>query len=292
MTPDILFNVVIRNRNAVVNSRDVAKVFHKRHDNLIRNIDQIRKDWKKLIAPNFGVNSIGLKNEPSSNSTAPNFGVNSIGLKNEPSSNSTALNFEDSKNKTLTPKMGTVQNDPLAFELLTRVSDLRFKDCFKGTTYITKDGRTVRAYDMTRDGFTLLTMGFHGRNALAFKLAYISRFNAMEEELTKRNTLYELEKQLRNQLTDTIERYYTGDHLAREIMKLTNLLYIVSAGNNAPKLKRDRGFDKEVSAFADVLTSEERTKYIDAENRLIQLYGVTTTDYHELMALINTKGAT
>lgn len=286
MTPDVLFNVVIRNRNAVVNSRDVAKVFHKRHKNLLQNIDQIHKDWKKLIHLNFeGNNSdfTGLNFEPSSTElTQPKNGFNS---------NSTKLKNQPSKNKTLTPKMGTVQNDPLAVELLTRVSDLRFKDCFKATTYITKDGRTVRAYDMTRDGFTLLTMGFHGRNALAFKLAYISRFNAMEEELTKRNTLYELEKQLRKQLTDTIERYYTGDHLAREIMKLTNLLYIVSAGNNAPKLKRDRGFDKEVSAFADVLTSEERTKYIDAENRLIQLYGVTTTDYHELMALINTKGA-
>ena len=286
MTPEILFNVVIRNRNAVVNSRDVAKVFHKQHKNLIRSIDQIHKDWKKLIHLNFEGNNrdfTGLKIEPSSTEL--------IQPKNGFNSNSTKLKNQPSKNKTLTPKMGTVQNDPLAFELLTRVSDLRFKDCFKGTTYITKDGRTVRAYDMTRDGFTLLTMGFHGRNALAFKLAYISRFNAMEEELTKRNTLYELEKQLRKQLTDTIERYYTGNHLAREIMKLTNLLYIVSAGNNAPKLKRDRGFDKEVSAFADVLTSEERTKYIDAENRLIQLYGVTTTDYHELMALINTKGA-
>lgn len=263
MTPDILFNVVIRNRNAVVNSRDVAKVFHKKHKHVLEKVDQINKDWKKLIALNFESN-----------------GSNFTGPKNGPS-----------KNKTLTPKMGTVNDDPLAMELLTRIGDLRFKDCFKATTYITKDGRTVRAYDMTRDGFTLLTMGFHGHNALAFKLAYISRFNAMEEELTKRNTLYELEKQLRKQLTDTIERYYTGDHLAREIMKLTNLLYIVSAGNNAPKLKRDRGFDKEVSAFADVLTSEERTKYIDAENRLIQLYGVTTTDYHELMALIDTKGA-
>lgn len=272
MTPDILFNVVIRNRNAVVNSRDVARVFHKRHKNLLQNIDQIHKDWKKLIELDFANDSnfTGLTIQPSSKPIAPENGFN--------------------KNKTLSPKMDAVNDDPLAMELLTRIGDLRFKDCFKATTYITKDGRTVRAYDMTRDGFTLLTMGFHGRNALAFKLAYISRFNAMEEELTKRNTLYELEKQLRKQLTDTIERYYTGDHLSRKIMQLTDLLYIISAGHKASKLKRDRGFSKEVSAFADVLTSEERTKYIDAENRLIQLYGVTTTDYHELEALISSKG--
>lgn len=35
------------------------------------------------------------------------------------------------------------------------------------------------AYLMTRDGFTLLAMGFTGKRALAFKLAYIDAFNAM-----------------------------------------------------------------------------------------------------------------
>jgi Rha family phage regulatory protein len=35
-------------------------------------------------------------------------------------------------------------------------------------------------YEMTRDGFTLLAMGFTGKKALQFKLAYIEKFNAME----------------------------------------------------------------------------------------------------------------
>lgn len=34
-------------------------------------------------------------------------------------------------------------------------------------------------YCITRDGFTLLAMGFTGKKALAFKLAYIDAFNAM-----------------------------------------------------------------------------------------------------------------
>ncbi|MFR0778766.1 MAG: Rha family transcriptional regulator [Zhenhengia sp.] len=38
-------------------------------------------------------------------------------------------------------------------------------------------------YLMTRDGFTLLAMGFTGREALKFKLAYIEAFNKMEEAL-------------------------------------------------------------------------------------------------------------
>ena len=42
---------------------------------------------------------------------------------------------------------------------------------------------TVRVYDMTRDGFTLLAMGFTGAKALQFKLAYIAAFNEMEAKL-------------------------------------------------------------------------------------------------------------
>ena len=41
------------------------------------------------------------------------------------------------------------------------------------------------AYEMTRDGFTLLAMGFTGKKALQFKLAYIDAFNAMEAELLR-----------------------------------------------------------------------------------------------------------
>lgn len=43
--------------------------------------------------------------------------------------------------------------------------------------------RRDRAYALTRDGFSLLAMGFSGRQALAFKLAYIGAFNAMEAKL-------------------------------------------------------------------------------------------------------------
>ena len=251
MTPDILFNVIIKNRSAVVNSRDVAKVFHKRHDHLLRDIDRLEKDWGNMIPVTKS------KNGFSSKITEPKNG--------------------GSKNKTLNPNLNTVD-----LEILSRVSKMKFDECFIPASYITKDGRTVRSYDMNRDGFTLLTMGFNGRNALAFKLAYISRFNDMEQELTKRRTLYDLEKRLRKQLTDSIQRYYVGDNLGREILQLTNLLYIAAAGHNASKLKHDRGFSKDVSAFAEVLTSDERETYIDTENKLISLYTSGVNSYQEL----------
>ncbi|MGI6656282.1 MAG: Rha family transcriptional regulator [Desulfobulbus sp.] len=40
-----------------------------------------------------------------------------------------------------------------------------------------------RMYTMTRDGFTLLAMGFTGKRAMQFKVAYIDAFNRMEEAL-------------------------------------------------------------------------------------------------------------
>lgn len=44
-------------------------------------------------------------------------------------------------------------------------------------------GRLGSTYDMTKDGFTLLVMGYTGTKAMQFKLAYIQRFNEMEETL-------------------------------------------------------------------------------------------------------------
>lgn len=38
-------------------------------------------------------------------------------------------------------------------------------------------------YLLTKDAFTLLTMGYTGEKAMAFKVAYIARFNEMEEQL-------------------------------------------------------------------------------------------------------------
>jgi len=43
--------------------------------------------------------------------------------------------------------------------------------------------KQIKAYTITRDGFTLLAMGFTGKKAMQFKLAYIEAFNRMETEL-------------------------------------------------------------------------------------------------------------
>ena len=48
--------------------------------------------------------------------------------------------------------------------------------------------RKYPMYTMTRDGFTLLVMGYTGKDAMRFKLEYIEAFNAMEKELSVRSS--------------------------------------------------------------------------------------------------------
>ncbi|MBS3895143.1 Rha family transcriptional regulator, partial [Serratia marcescens] len=43
--------------------------------------------------------------------------------------------------------------------------------------------RETKAYEMTKDGFVFLVMGFTGKKAAQFKEAYIAEFNRMENEL-------------------------------------------------------------------------------------------------------------
>lgn len=52
--------------------------------------------------------------------------------------------------------------------------------------YTDSTGRKLPMYDMTKDGFVFLVMGFTGKKAAAFKEAYIAEFNRMEAELNHR----------------------------------------------------------------------------------------------------------
>lgn len=48
-------------------------------------------------------------------------------------------------------------------------------------------GNDYTAYQMTKDGFMLLVMGFTGKAAMAVKIAYINAFNKMADELAIKN---------------------------------------------------------------------------------------------------------
>ncbi len=66
-------------------------------------------------------------------------------------------------------------------------------------------------YLMNRDGFSLLVMGFTGKNALEWKLQYIKAFNQMESFIREKSTQMWIEtrkagKLTRKAETDTIQK--------------------------------------------------------------------------------------
>ncbi|MCM2441210.1 AlpA family phage regulatory protein [Agrobacterium vitis] len=111
--------VFVRDGHVFANSRDVAAVFEKRHDHVLRDIDKLAADMNAISAEEGGKDRL------------PNFG------------------------ETVTSRPNPAGGAPIQ----------------------------SRSYDMTRDGFTLLAMGFTGSKALRWKLRYIEAFNRMEEAL-------------------------------------------------------------------------------------------------------------
>lgn len=141
-----LINITNQDGQLIVSSREVAKNFEKRHDNVIRNI----KDYIETLK-------------------------------------------------------------------ITDTSKLR--TLFIEGEYATKDSNGVKykEYLLTRDGFTLLAMGFTGNKALEWKLKYIEAFNKMEKALKEvyhisetalvNNFMNSVEEKLFKSIDERFEKY-------------------------------------------------------------------------------------
>ena len=68
-------------------------------------------------------------------------------------------------------------------DILKRTEDGATAPNFRVSEYQDPTGRTLPAYNLTRDGFMFLTMGFTGKKADKWKWDIIDAFNLMEEEI-------------------------------------------------------------------------------------------------------------
>nr|ELB7814500.1 Rha family transcriptional regulator [Escherichia coli] len=74
--------------------------------------------------------------------------------------------------------------------VLDRIRNLECSVEFTEHNFVLSDytdvsGRKLPCYQITRDGFAFLAMGFTGKRAARFKEAYINAFNQMEKQLSK-----------------------------------------------------------------------------------------------------------
>lgn len=122
---------------------------------------------------------------------------------------------------------------------------------FEPIKYTDIRGRKQRCYAMTRDGFTMLVMGFTGKKAAQFKEMYIKRFNEMEQTI---KTLVSAREQF-PMLTEQIRLLHDSPkpyHFSNEADMLNRL----ALGQTAKQFREARGLNKGES-IRPYLTKEQ-----------------------------------
>lgn len=142
-------------------------------------------------------------------------------------------------------------------------------------------GKKYPEYLITRDGFSLLVMGFTGQKALEWKLKYIKAFNEMEKELKR---LYEERKKweierakgvlVRHILTDTI-KMKVSDSPNKKFMypNYTKLIYKTIFGKPFKELQKEFGV-KGKESIREYLTAEQLKEVEQIEMLVSSLIGV------------------
>ena len=76
---------------------------------------------------------------------------------------------------------------------------------FGAVNYVDAKGEKRKCYEMTRDGFSMVVMGFTGKKAFEWKEKYIDAFNRMEQLLTEKQTQEWIETRKRGKLVRRAE---------------------------------------------------------------------------------------
>lgn len=122
---------------------------------------------------------------------------------------------------------------------------------FRETTYKNR-GKKYPMFEMDRDGFSLLAMGFTGEKALRWKIDYIQAFNAMEDFIKSVQTA----KMDYPALTRAIEQSHEEPkfyHFSNEI----NMINRIVLGTDAKHFKEENGIDQKESSIRPYLTAEQ-----------------------------------
>ena len=145
---------------------------------------------------------------------------------------------------------------------------------FQAIKYADPHGREQPMYVMTRDGFTILAMGFTGKKAREFKKAYIAKFNAMEKELNDRK-LADVQRQATRQmgilarrtLTDEIRDSGENERMhGHGYSTYTNLVHKSAVGESLKDTRKRLGLSKKDSV-RDRLSAPE-LESLDAVEKL------------------------
>lgn len=136
---------------------------------------------------------------------------------------------------------------------------------FALTSYKDASGKSNKEYLITRDGFTILVMGYTGEKAMRFKEAYIKQFNAMEKALFERIKEREKGIAVRQALTKALQQSNENERMhGHAYSTYTNLIYKSIFGKDARHLREEYGISKK-DELRDCFSAEELQQIQKAE---------------------------
>ncbi len=116
---------------------------------------------------------------------------------------------------------------------------------FVQSSYENAQGKNQPMYLLTRDGFTLLVMGYTGDLAMRFKETYIKQFNAMESALRGKAIEREKGVAVRQALTKALQQSTENERMhGHAYSNYTNCIYKALFGKNAAQLREEFGVGK------------------------------------------------
>lgn len=146
-----------------------------------------------------------------------------------------------------------------------RCSEEFGKHNFVPSSYTSVQNKELPMYYITRDGFTLLAMGYNGEKAMQFKEAYIRQFNEMEKALLGKIKEREKGIAVRQALTKAIQQSGENDRMhGHAYSTYTDLIYKAVLGKTAKQLREELGIGKQDN-LRDLLSTEELAKVKSVE---------------------------
>ena len=166
---------------------------------------------------------------------------------------------------------------------------------FALSSYKDISGKLNKEYVITRDGFTMIAMGYTGERAMEFKEKYINAFNFMENELKRiyaERKQWEIERAkgvlVRHILTDTIKIKITESPNKKFMYpNYTKLIYRAIFGKPFKELQKEFGI-KPKESLRDYLTGEQLKEVEQMEMLVSSLIGIGM-GYNEIKGFIEER---
>lgn len=144
---------------------------------------------------------------------------------------------------------------------------------FVQSEYLNEQNHKQPMYYMTRDGFTLLAMGYTGEKAMKFKETYIRQFNVMEKVLIGKMKEREKGIAVRQALTNALQQSQENERMhGHAYSTYTNAVYKAVFGKNAVQLRDEYGITKNAN-LREFFSEEELKKIQNVEMLISGLVG-------------------